>query len=330
METLSAGDGVTFPTKGQGVRVHYTASRTSDGITIDDSRAVNEPIQVRIGVGEVIEAWDLAVPLMSVGQRAIVTSVAQHAYGEQGAADGAIPPGATLRFELELLEIVEIQAEQKQDDRVVVTADTEEQFQRQREEQARQKEEARKAAVVVRHAAIDEMAVEELRALLKKRESELYDVQQEVVSTKETLAETQSLKEREFRRANNERMERMKVREQLGELTIQLNMKDAQLKETQQQLTAKKDQMAPVTVLAEHTWEMEGPLGLKLSKRPRDRQEKCGLSVDSITGEGIPSILVGLRIVDVNGSDISASTYDEALAVIKAAGRPLNLKFGKC
>ena len=59
------------------------------------------------------------------------------------------------------------------------------------------------------------------------------------------------------------------------------------------------------------------------------RKEKSGLRVDSVTREDIPQALVGLKLAEVNGESVMETTYDQALATVKAAGRPLTIKFVK-
>jgi FKBP-type peptidyl-prolyl cis-trans isomerase len=103
VETLNAGDGETFPQRGQRVTVHYTGTLT-DGTVFDSSRTRNDPFSFVIGKGQVIRGWDEGVAQMSMGQRATLTCSADFAYGDRG-YPGLIPPGATLVFDVELLGI---------------------------------------------------------------------------------------------------------------------------------------------------------------------------------------------------------------------------------
>jgi len=103
IETLSPGDGVTFPKKGDTVTVHYVGTLT-DGKIFDSSRDRRLPFTVEIGVGKMIRAWEEGVPTMSLGQKAILTCTPDYGYGDRGYPP-VIPPGATLIFEVELLKI---------------------------------------------------------------------------------------------------------------------------------------------------------------------------------------------------------------------------------
>jgi FKBP-type peptidyl-prolyl cis-trans isomerase len=102
IEKLTAGNGAA-PTQGKAVTVHYTGTFT-DGQKFDSSVDRDEPFRFTLGAGEVIAGWDLGVAQMKVGDKVRLTIPPELAYGREG-YPGAIPPNATLIFEVELLAV---------------------------------------------------------------------------------------------------------------------------------------------------------------------------------------------------------------------------------
>lgn len=103
IETLTPGDGRSFPKKGDKVTMHYVGT-LNDGSKFDSSRDRGHPFVTEIGVGKVIKGWDEGVPQLSLGQRARLVASADYAYGSRGFPP-VIPPNSTLTFEVELLKI---------------------------------------------------------------------------------------------------------------------------------------------------------------------------------------------------------------------------------
>jgi peptidylprolyl isomerase len=96
------GDGKAAE-KGKTVSVHYKGM-LMDGTVFDSSFKRNQPIDFPLGVGQVIAGWDEGIQLLNVGDQATLIIPSDLAYGERGAG-GVIPGGATLKFDVELVNV---------------------------------------------------------------------------------------------------------------------------------------------------------------------------------------------------------------------------------
>jgi len=88
---------------GKTVSVHYTG-QLEDGKVFDSSYPRKKPIEFPLGRGNVIEGWDEGIALLQVGDKARFVIPSHLGYGSRGAG-GAIPPNATLIFDVELMDV---------------------------------------------------------------------------------------------------------------------------------------------------------------------------------------------------------------------------------
>ncbi len=101
-QDLEKGKGAEA-TAGKNVSVHYTGW-LPNGEKFDSSRDRNQPFGFTLGAGQVIAGWDEGVAGMKVGGRRKLVIPPDLGYGTAGAPPD-IPPGATLVFDVELLEV---------------------------------------------------------------------------------------------------------------------------------------------------------------------------------------------------------------------------------
>jgi FKBP-type peptidyl-prolyl cis-trans isomerase len=99
---LRVGTGATAQA-GQTVSVHYSGW-LENGKKFDSSFDRGQSFSFPLGTGRVIKGWDEGVQGMRVGGKRKLIIPANLGYGARGAG-GAIPPNATLIFEVELLGV---------------------------------------------------------------------------------------------------------------------------------------------------------------------------------------------------------------------------------
>merc|ERR1739848_90439 len=87
---------------GDMLEMHYTGT-LEDGKKFDSSYDRSEAFKFQIGVGQVIKGWEEGVLGMCIGEKRRLVVPPELGYGAQGAGD-IIPGGATLFFDIELLE----------------------------------------------------------------------------------------------------------------------------------------------------------------------------------------------------------------------------------
>jgi len=102
------GDGA-MPKAGQSISVNYTGMLATPDSTVFDSNVDPkfghvQPFIFNVGTHQVIAGWDEGLLTMKVGGKRRLIIPAKLGYGAAGAG-GAIPPNATLIFDVELVAI---------------------------------------------------------------------------------------------------------------------------------------------------------------------------------------------------------------------------------
>ena len=98
------------PTAKTTIKAHYTGRLTDTNRVFDSSYSRGSPLQFKVGSGQVIKGWDDGIlgtdgiPPMRVGGKRILIIPPNLGYGASGAGGGLIPGGATLKFDVELVE----------------------------------------------------------------------------------------------------------------------------------------------------------------------------------------------------------------------------------
>lgn len=101
---VAEGSGKT-PEKGDNIKVNYEG-RLADGTVFDSSFARNEPVVFPIGVGRLIDGWDVGFLKLKEGDKATLRVPPEMGYGAQGVPEAGIPGNAELVFDVELIAIV--------------------------------------------------------------------------------------------------------------------------------------------------------------------------------------------------------------------------------
>lgn len=100
-QSLKEGSGAS-PAATDTVKVHYRGTFPDTGKEFDSSYKRGEPTEFPLN--GVIPCWTEGVAKMKPGGKAKLTCPPAIAYGSRGAG-GAVPPNATLNFEVELISV---------------------------------------------------------------------------------------------------------------------------------------------------------------------------------------------------------------------------------
>ncbi|KAJ2437879.1 FK506-binding protein 2B [Coemansia sp. RSA 2424] len=105
---IKKGTGLGCPSKGDRVSVFYSGwlenGTLFDTNTKSKGRKPASPLVFKVGTNTVIRGWDEALLTMKKGEVASLTIQPEWAYGQRGNEAGGIPPNATLKFEVTLVQ----------------------------------------------------------------------------------------------------------------------------------------------------------------------------------------------------------------------------------
>lgn len=90
--------------EGDVVDVHYVVY-LPDGSLLDASHMKMQPYRFKVGEGQVVRGWDLAMPHLKVGDKARLSIPSNIGYGDE--PGGRIAPGTTLTFDVEIMGVVQ-------------------------------------------------------------------------------------------------------------------------------------------------------------------------------------------------------------------------------
>jgi peptidylprolyl isomerase len=121
IEDLVTGDGERADSS-DFVTVHYKGM-LSNGEVFENSRDIDQPATFQLGVGMLIEGWDIGLQGMRVGGERRIRLQPELAYGADGAGD-VIPPNEVLTFEIELLDVKKMPVPWDYDEANIETSDT--------------------------------------------------------------------------------------------------------------------------------------------------------------------------------------------------------------
>jgi FKBP-type peptidyl-prolyl cis-trans isomerase len=88
---------------GEPVTVHYILYLSEEGKSLDNSYQRGQPFTFQLGKGEVIKGWDIGLPYLKRGEKALLFIPSWLAYGERGTGKD-IAPDTPLYFEVEVME----------------------------------------------------------------------------------------------------------------------------------------------------------------------------------------------------------------------------------
>ena len=103
LKAIDRGEGNRTVQNGDTVEIHYKIYLEDDTI-IKSTYENGVPFVFTVGDGNVIQAWEIGIEGMKIGEKREITSPASLAYGSGGTSEN-IPPNAKVITEIELISI---------------------------------------------------------------------------------------------------------------------------------------------------------------------------------------------------------------------------------
>jgi len=209
--------------EGDKVTVHY-GGFLQDGKKFDSSFDRAQPFTFTMGVGQVIPGWDQGLLGVCAGEERHLVVPAPLAYGDRGAGD-VIPPGATLLFDIVIVDVERADARQEEEQR---RKQEEEAKRKKKEEEERKRIEAKKREEEEQRKR---QAEEEERQ--RREEEERRKAEEEEVRRKEQKRKQEEQRRKQQKRKEEE--ERKKIEEEIRRKEELVRKEEAKLRRQEEE-----------------------------------------------------------------------------------------------
>merc|ERR1719430_906655 len=209
--------------EGDKVTVHY-GGFLQDGKKFDSSFDRAQPFTFTMGVGQVIPGWDQGLLGVCAGEERHLVVPAPLAYGDRGAGD-VIPPGATLLFDIVIVDVERADARQEEEQR---RKQEEEAKRKKKEEEERKRIEAKKREEEEQRKR---QAEEEERQ--RREEEERRKAEEEELRRKEQKRKQEEQRRKQQKRKEEE--ERKKIEEEIRRKEELVRKEEAKLRRQEEE-----------------------------------------------------------------------------------------------
>jgi len=209
--------------EGDKVTVHY-GGFLQDGKKFDSSFDRAQPFTFTMGVGQVIPGWDQGLLGVCAGEERHLVVPAPLAYGDRGAGD-VIPPGATLLFDIVIVDVERADARQEEEQR---RKQEEEAKRKKKEEEERKRIEAKKREEEEQRKR---QAEEEERK--RREEEERRKAEEEELRRKEQKRKQEEQRRKQQKRKEEE--ERKKIEEEIRRKEELVRKEEAKLRRQEEE-----------------------------------------------------------------------------------------------